>query len=1057
MIKKSFVRLLTIVIVVMCGSSILKAQEIYYPILKLDINNRDVTAETEPNFVSFTLADSGSEVDGITVEFTAGSLDSRRRPAPTGIPFEQLYRDFVFSRPGGMTITLSGLVPNQEYEITIYAYDTGSAGNRIADWTANGDFIFTTSFNGGQQPTSAYSHAFWGLTTPDSTGTIVLECGPNPDTIEQSGANSPYGFVNALEIYSTIPVKIARRPRPAEGALLSGTTVNLSWLPGGYAVAHDVYLGDNFDDVNAATNSGPMGPGEIYKAHVDDANSYTVSDLIPGTTYYWRVDEVNNVYPDSPWKGDIWSFTISSKSAYQPIPVDTSLFVDPNVTLSWAAGTGAQSHHVYLGDNLEDVQAGTGGTDKGTVTEPNYSPPGLLEREKIYYWRVDEFDGVDTHTGDVWSFTTTLEGLGTVVFDIWEGIAGSDLNDLTTNGNYPDNPTRSEEITLFSIGTEEGGSYDDTYGGRIHGWLYVPITGDYTFFFTSADQGQLWLSTNDDPTNVQLLAAEPVWGWFNAFNRKSDPIPLIGGERYYIMAIWKEDADWDHCQAAWRGPGIPNMEIIQGSYLAPYRPVSAYGPNPEDGDTYINQTPMLYWNPGKYAASHNVYFGSDPNALNLIATTPAGQEKYGPLSPPLDVNQTYYWRIDEVNDLSPDGPWTGSVWSFTTADYIVVDDFEDYNDYAPDRIFDVWEDFVVNNTGMTVGHFDLPFAERTVIHYGSQAMYMRYDNDGTVNEGTIYEQSGTLYYSEAERQWDEAQDWTAKGATSLSLWFRGILASDGSFTEGPPITMTSRSRDIADEDDEMDDEFHFAYKRLSGEGSITARVVNITARTDDPNDNPAAGAQAGIMIRESLEPGAANVAMVVTFGSGINFQYRTTANAGTEVTTEAGITAPQWVRLTRSGNTFTGEYSANGNTWTTLGTPVDIPMLLDTYVGLCLASDNIGAVCAAEFSNVSTSTAVTGVWQSQDIGIESNIAEQLYVVLQDNTGNSAVVINPDAGATAIGDYTPWDIPFTEFTGVNMQAINKMSIGVGSRGSTQPGSAGDLYIDDIGLQLPDSEQ
>jgi hypothetical protein len=213
------------------------------------------------------------------------------------------------------------------------------------------------------------------------------------------------------------------------------------------------------------------------------------------------------------------------------------------------------------------------------------------------------------------------------------------------------------------------------------------------------------------------------------------------------------------------------------------------------------------------------------------------------------------------------------------------------------------------------------------------------------------------------------------------------------------------------------------------------------------------------MIRESLEPGAASVAMVVTFGSGINFQYRTTANAGTEVTTEASIAVPQWVRLTRSGNTFTGEYSANGNTWTTLGNPVDIPMLLDAYVGLCLASDNPGAVCAAEFSNVTTSG--TGDWQSQDIGIESNIAEQLYVALQDSAGNSAVVINPDpAATTAVGDdddYIEWNIPFTEFTGVNPQAITKMSIGVGSRGSTQPGSAGDLYIDDIGLQLPDSEQ
>ena len=78
-----------------------------YPIIQLDINNRNIAAETESGFTSFTIADSGSEVEGITIEFT-GTLDSRRRGAPVGIEYEQIYRDFIFSRPGGMTITLSG-------------------------------------------------------------------------------------------------------------------------------------------------------------------------------------------------------------------------------------------------------------------------------------------------------------------------------------------------------------------------------------------------------------------------------------------------------------------------------------------------------------------------------------------------------------------------------------------------------------------------------------------------------------------------------------------------------------------------------------------------------------------------------------------------------------------------------------------------------------------------------------------------------------------------------------------------------------------------------------
>jgi len=125
--------------------------------------------------------------------------------------------------------------------------------------------------------------------------------------------------------------------------------------------------------------------------------------LVPGTTYYWRIDEVNDTNPDSPWKGDVWSFSIPPKTAYSPDPADGAEFVDPNnATLSWTPGYGAILHTIYLGDDFDDVNNATGGTPLGSAT---YSP-GPLELEKVYYWRVDEFDAVETHKGHVWSFTT---------------------------------------------------------------------------------------------------------------------------------------------------------------------------------------------------------------------------------------------------------------------------------------------------------------------------------------------------------------------------------------------------------------------------------------------------------------------------------------------------------------------------------------------------------------------------------------------------------------------------------------------------------------------------
>jgi hypothetical protein len=168
---------------------------------------------------------------------------------------------------------------------------------------------------------------------------------------------------------------------------------------------------------------------------------------------------------------------------------------------------------------------------------------------------------------------------------------------------------------------------------------------------------------------------------------------------------------------------------------------------------------------------------------------------------------------------------------------------------------------------------------------------------------------------------------------------------------------------------------------------------------------------------------------------------------------QTGITAPCWVRLTRSGNLFTAEYSTNGNTWETLGAAMTVPLLSDTYVGLCLTSHNTDEMCTAEFSNVNISGTVTGDWQSQDIGIESNIAESIYVVLADSAGNSSVIAHPNPAATTLDIWTQWIIPLSDFTGVNLQAIKSMVIGVGDRTNPQAGSAGDLYIDDIWLNLP----
>jgi len=236
------------------------------------------------------------------------------------------------------------------------------------------------------------------------------------------------------------------------------------------------------------------------------------------------------------------------------------------------------------------------------------------------------------------------------------------------------------------------------YGGRIHGWVYAPATGDYTFWLCTDDNGELWLSTDEDASNVELIAQESTWIAPNTWGtgeEQSDAITLQGGEKYYIMALWKEHEGGDHCQVAWQGPGIPTPTIIPGTNLSPYEPLKAYGAKPVNRATGVKQVLNLEWKPGLQAASHQVYFGADEDVVRnattaspeYIGTRALGDESYNPGK--LDWASTFYWRIDEINSVNPESPWKGSVWSFTTADFAIVDDIEDY-----DAVNQIWYNWV---------------------------------------------------------------------------------------------------------------------------------------------------------------------------------------------------------------------------------------------------------------------------------------------------------------------------------------------------------------------------
>ena len=683
-----------------------------------------------------------------------------------------------------------------------------------------------------------------------------------------------------------VPPLKASDPDPADGAFLEQTWTTLAWTPGESAVSHDVYMGDNFDDVNDGAGDTFRGnqDGDFYVAGFP---GYAYSDgLVNGTTYYWRIDEVNDADPNSPWKGDVWSFTVTPQIAYIPEPADGAGSIDLNVVLRWTAGYEAKLHTIYIGENFDEVNNATEGLSLGLAS---YTPDSL-KSAKTYYWRVDEFDGTETYKGDVWSFST------------------------------------------------EG--------------------------------------------------------------------------------------------------AIAN-------------------PNPSNGAVDVKQTPILSWSTGVYAASHQIYIGTDQEAVKNAdtgspeykGTKALGDESYEPDK--LAWEMAYYWRVDEVNSTNPDSPWVGPVWSFTTAGFAIVDDFEEY-DAGDNQIWYVWNDGLGygtadnppyapgNGTGSEIGDGNTgSYTEETIVNGGAQSMPYWYNNN----------KQGYAYYSEAVKTLTAPRDWTDGDVTDLSLWFRGYPAPVGSFTEGPvgTYTMTGSGADIWDQSDE----FHYAFKTLSGPGSIVARVESVS-----DTDN---WAKAGVMIRETLDADSTHAMMIVSYASGVSFQRRLETGGDSFNDDIGNITAPYWVKIERglAGN-FTAYSSANGSTWQKVGVSESIQMGANIYIGLAVTAHNAGATCEGVFTNVTTSGSVGPQWTNQDIGIVSNAPEPLYVALSNSAGAPVVVVHDDPAAATIDTWTEWVIPLQSFAdqGINLTNVDKIAIGLGTKGNmTIPGGSGKMYFDDIRLYRP----
>lgn len=553
----------------------------------------------------------------------------------------------------------------------------------------------------------------------------------------------------------------AQSPFPADGAIYEETWATMTWNAGYAAASHDMYLSDNLADVeNSAPEAFQINQTTTY--FVVGFPTFPYPDgLSEGTTYYWRIDEVNEAHPDSPWTGDIWSFTVPPRIAWKPIPPDQARLVDPNMDLSWTGGWGAKMHTVYFGDNFDDVNDAADGTaqiDASYALDP-------LEIGTTYYWRVDEFDAATTHKGDVWSFTTGDASLG--------GIKGEYFNNLTLAGTPV--LTRVDPDVNFNWGGDSPGPgvRAPVFSARWTGMLNVPYAETYTFYMNVQEGIRLWV-------DGQLIVNN--WMAHHMTIEYQAKVDLAGGIVPIVIEIANLSGggygggDVMRAELSWSNPSLMKAIIPQTALLLP---VWAMQPNPSNGAESVTQTPILRWTAGDSAASHDAYFGTDEQAVRdadagspeYKDSTDLGTESLDPGK--LDWDTTYYWRIDAVNDLDASSPWVGDVWSFKTADFLVIDDFEAY-DIGSNEIWWSWVDglgygehdgepaYAGNGTGSAVGdETTASYMEETIVHGGSKSLPVVYDNNSVSMYSEVDLTLGGL-------------DLTENGGATLRIYFRGI-------------------------------------------------------------------------------------------------------------------------------------------------------------------------------------------------------------------------------------------------------------------------------------------
>ncbi len=529
------------------------------------------------------------------------------------------------------------------------------------------------------------------------------------------------------------------------------------------AFAHDgtgatIYI----NGVKAGTSAVALGTGTSALVHLGALALFGAGDA----GFNGTIDEVylcDSALSEAEVGQVMQGMFASLYRSSNPSPADASTDVFRESSLGWTAGKDAVSHDVYLGTGAADVESASKTNPKGVLAAADqsastYDPPGRLELGRTYYWRVDEVNSTSPGNptkGNVWSFSVepNTYAIGKITASASDSVAGcGPENTINGSGLDADDLHSAIKETMW-LGKEASTSswirydfdraykldqmwvWNFNYMESMLGFGLQDVTIDYS------PDGNSWTKLGD----FRFNDAPGEDGY--AHNTVIDFAGVAAkGVKITVVSTW--------------GPlGQYGLSEVRFFYV----PAHATYPSPASGTVDVMPQTTLSWRPGREAASHKLFLGTDANALSGAAPIDTGaQSSYSPSD--LNLGATYYWKVDEVNAAETPATWEGSVWNFSVAGYLVVDDMESYNDKEGTCVFNAWIDGYGTSTNGAIVGLDAAangtFGSTTIYYAGRQSMPLAYGRDGITN-------------SEATRTFEAPQDWTRHGVKTLRLHFYG--------------------------------------------------------------------------------------------------------------------------------------------------------------------------------------------------------------------------------------------------------------------------------------------